>query len=206
MYKLLTAIKYKLSKFIHNKSAILSIEFIMIFLTSVCLIFIAIDFSLMLLQQGKIERINHSLASVLRERSSLYSNNGALSRDTFEYVTQQDVDQLARLAVKLLGRNDIALKVEQLHFDENSLEKIIDKKRSNQIDANGMNGQCKIDMAPFKTFVDYSSRSQLNRWLPLYRVTLCIPAKQSMLTKIISFIKNDKVINELSVSNLVVPR
>lgn len=196
----------RLIGFIYSKLGVLSFEFIMIALGVIFLIIIAVDFGLIFLQQGKIERVNHSLASVLRERETLYSNGGKLNKYEAEYITQQDVDQLAKLAIKLLDRNDIALKVEQLHFRINFDKKSIDQKRTNQIDAHGLNGQCHLKMKSLKEFQEYSSKTNLNRWLPLYRVTLCVPVKKSIFKKIMNKMEGTEIVNELSVSNLVVPR
>lgn len=196
----------KTKKFFYDKLGALSIEFIMVALAVFFLIIIAFDFGFLFLQQGKIERINHSLASILREREALYSNNGKLGKYESEYVTQQDVDQLAKLAIKLLGRNDIALKVEQLHFSLNIEERSIDENRTNQIDAHNLNGQCLLKMKPLKEFQEYSVKSKLNRWIPLYRITLCVPAKKSIFKKIINKMEGTEIVNELSISNIVVPR
>lgn len=196
----------KINNFFYNKVGVLSFEFIMITLGVFFLIIIAVDFGFIFLQQGKIERINHSLASVLRERESLYSNGGKLNKYEYEYITQQDVDQLAKLAIKLMSSDNIALKVEQLHFKINNDKRRIDKNRSNQIDAHGLNGQCQLKMKPLIEFQEYSSKSKFNRWLPLYRVTLCVPAKKSIFKKFMNKMEGTEIVNEISVSNIVVPR
>ncbi|MGL9735663.1 MAG: tight adherence pilus pseudopilin TadF [Symbiopectobacterium sp.] len=68
----------------------------------------------MFLNKGCIERVNHSLATVLHERTVLYHGK--------EILTQDDVNQLDLLAKMLLGESHIGEKynlyIDAIYFDE----------------------------------------------------------------------------------------
>jgi tight adherence protein F len=145
--------------------------------------------------QSKVERINYALASVFRERAMLYSSD--------ETISQPQANQLADLAVVMLGeqyRSQLCLIVESLSFRNKK-----DAREVAHYQTFSVNGsQCKAANRPLTTFASVSPMTIRGRWLPLYQVTLSVPAPEGMLHKLL---KNTQALStRVTVSNVVLAR
>ncbi|WP_034916611.1 tight adherence pilus pseudopilin TadF [Erwinia sp. 9145] len=145
--------------------------FIFTVLVSLCVG--AIDYGGFIAQRGRTESVSYSLASVLRERKHLY--------DDREIITQADVDQLAALAATLLDHPEAAnfcLSVESMTFRAGEERAVEDYRRYNS----GM-AQCNSTRPAtlLSDLTDLSVWSNRQRWIPLYQLTLSVPARKSSL-------------------------
>lgn len=157
-----------------------------------------------------MERVNHSLATVLCERTVLYHGK--------EILTQDDVNQLDLLAKMLLAESHIGEKynryVDAIYFDEDvKSEKKIKGKPISFTVVHVTDGNCptsefakdftkRIPLSPFSHADTGSTRTE--HWLPLYQVTLCTQGQYSLLLKILGAIGLS--VGNISVSNAVIPR
>lgn len=187
-----------------------AIEFFFYFLSILLLCFLLIDYGGYFLNKGYMERINNSLANVLRERTVFYKGSDILKLD--------DVHQLDMLAKVLFAESSIGgdynLYVDAIYFDEKveSERKIKGKPMSFAV-THIKDGSCaKSDLAmdfakriPLSPFSHPDSASaRVGYWLPVYQVTLCTQGQYSLLMKILRAIELS--IGNVSVSNAVIPR
>lgn len=121
---------------------------------------------------GKLDRISYSLAGIIRERNRLYSDD--------EMLTQNNVNDLVSLANNMLltsgiSSNNFAITVETLHFNPTESaapgNKIINDTKSEEFSV----GTCH-PIRSLREMADLSPYSNRGRWVPLYQVTLCLPA------------------------------
>lgn len=193
-----------------NEKGSVAIEFVFYFFAICLLCILLIDFSRFLLNKACLERVNNTLASILRERSALYQGKDVL--------TQKDVNQLDRLASTLLAETRIGeryqLYVDAVYFKESSRsEKIIKGKPDEFTGNNRSGGKCTkstfakdlnklIALSPF-SHADNESISQ-GHWLPVYQVTICAESDHSLFMK--TFESIGLPFENISVSNAVIPR
>lgn len=193
-----------------NEKGNIAIEFVFYFFAICLLCMLLIDFSRLLLDKSCLERVNNTLASVLRERSTLYHGKKVL--------TQKDVDQLDKLASTLLAETRIGgryqLYVDAIYFEGNSrAEKRIKGNPSEFTQGSRMWEGCHktavaksltkiIPLSPF-AHADNETTSQGN-WLPVYQVTICTEIEQSLFMK--AFKSIGLSFGNISVSNAVIPR
>lgn len=161
------------------------------------------------LNKGYLERVNHSLSSVLRERSALYQGR--------EMLTQDDVEQLDRLATLLLAENRIGkrhkLYIDAIYFSGNSRgEKTIREKREftatnrggvscpNSVFAKDSSKLSKL--SPFSNM--HTASTSMEHWLPVYQVTICSEGESSLFISMMSLIGLS--FGNISISNAVIPR
>lgn len=186
------------------------IEFFFYFFSIVLLCLLLIDYGRFFLNKGYMERVNHSLASVLRERTVLYRGE--------EILTQDDIDQLDKLAKRLLDESPIGkeynLYVDAIYFDDDSKSERKIKGEPISFTANNKaSDYCqKSDFA--KDFTKYtplspfshadSTSTRTGHWLPVYQVTLCTQGQYSLLVTILKNIGLS--IGNISISNAVIPR
>ncbi|MCW2480013.1 tight adherence pilus pseudopilin TadF [Candidatus Symbiopectobacterium sp. NZEC135] len=195
---------------IKSEKGSVAIEFFFYFLSVVLLCFLLVDYGRYFLNKGYMERINHSLATVLRERTVLYHGK--------ERLTQDDVNQLDLLAKMLLAESHIGEKynlyVDAIYFDEGvKTEKKMKGKPISFTVLHVTDSSCpksafaadltkRIPLSPFSHAGTGSTRTE--HWLPVYQVTLCTQGQYSVLMKILRAI--DLSIGNISVSNAVIPR
>lgn len=200
----------KLLSEIKSEKGSVAIEFFFYFFSIVLLCFLLVDYSRYFLNKGYMERVNHSLATVLRERTALYHGK--------EVLTQDDVNQLDLLAKMLLAESRIGEKynlyVDAIYFDEDvKLEKKIKDKPISFAVLHANNGNCpksefakdlakRIPLSPFSHADTGAARTE--HWLPVYQVTLCTQSQYSLLMKILRSIGPS--VGDISVSNAVIPR
>ena len=159
------------NKFIINSNGTVIIE--LVFVVTIIALFIKLLLSVAAYNStvGKLDRISYSIAGIVRERVKLYSNDNVL--------TQEQVNQLKLLTEQMLLNsgtpyNNVAMRIETLHFnDTDSSEpehKTIDDEKSVSFSiGNCQPAQLLRDMS------DLSPYGNTGRWIPLYRVTLCLP-------------------------------
>ncbi|AUX94015.1 tight adherence pilus pseudopilin TadF [Mixta gaviniae] len=145
--------------------------------------------------QSKIERINYALSSVFRERGALYN--------TDETLSQAQANQLADLAAVMLGeqyRSQLCLTVESLSFQDNTKERKVALHQTFSVNGS----RCPVVNTPLTQFAAMSPLTIRGRWLPLYQVTLSVPAPESTLHKLLN---NIQVLPAwVTVSNVVLAR
>lgn len=121
---------------------------------------------------GKLDRISYSLAGIVRERTLLYKSDNEL--------TQLQVDQLKKLAENMLSNSglaedNLAIKIETVHFNPTQSSAVGNKIINNAKSLSFNIGSCGPDK-PLRELIQLSSFSNTGRWIPLYQVTLCLPA------------------------------
>ncbi|CNH46349.1 tight adherence pilus pseudopilin TadF [Yersinia pekkanenii] len=155
--------------FITNRDGAIIVEFVFVIL--IITIFIKTLISVAQYQStvGKLDRISYSLAGIVRERDRLYENSNIL--------TQSNVNQLNILANNMLlasgiNNDNFEIMVETLHFNTSTPEdKIIDNTKSASLGS-----ETCLPTKPLREMVDLSPYGNRGRWIPLYQVTLCLPA------------------------------
>ncbi|MGP2541587.1 tight adherence pilus pseudopilin TadF [Yersinia sp. 2541 StPb PI] len=158
--------------FISNNNGSAIIEFSFVIFIIMLLIKLLISVTEYQSTVGKLDRISYSLAGIIRERNRLYSDD--------EILTQNNVNDLTTLASNMLltsgiSSDNFAITVETLHFNpaESAApgNKIINDTKSEEFSV----GICQPIMS-LREMDDLSPYSNRGRWVPLYQVTLCLPA------------------------------
>ncbi|CNC64814.1 putative tight adherance operon protein [Yersinia intermedia] len=158
--------------FIKNNSGSAIIEFSLVIFIIMLLIKLFISVTEYQSTIGKLDRISYSLAGIIRERNRLYSDD--------EMLTQNNVNDLVSLANNMLltsgiSSNNFAITVETLHFNPTESaapgNKIINDTKSEEFSV----GTCH-PIRSLREMADLSPYSNRGRWVPLYQVTLCLPA------------------------------
>ncbi|MFQ1016415.1 tight adherence pilus pseudopilin TadF [Gilliamella sp. BG7] len=210
--------------FFRNKDGIMSIEFAACFCLFSVLVFIIYDVYCSVMLQNKLERANYTVASIFRERSSIYpvidgssiqssisslcSNSNSCSQ-SHELFDNTQVEELRRLASSLLNGRDVALKIDGLFIfqDTNHPASIKDAKFATLSAKSCTSGTCNNEIENYFTslpsITDHSNSSLSNysklvpyvpritdptsglagRWIPLYRVSMCIVNEESLYLK-----------------------
>ncbi|WET15904.1 tight adherence pilus pseudopilin TadF [Yersinia intermedia] len=162
--------------FIKNNSGSAIIEFSLVIFIIMLLIKLFISVTEYQSTIGKLDRISYSLAGIIRERNRLYSDD--------EMLTQNNVNDLVSLANNMLltsgiSSNNFAITVETLHFNPTESaapgNKIINDTKSEEFSV----GTCH-PIRSLREMADLSPYSNRGRWVPLYQVTLCLPAPQGI--------------------------
>lgn len=174
-------------------SVIIEAAFIFSFISILCLG--ALDYGFYLVWKGKTERVSHSLTSVLRERSFFYAGR--------ENITQKDVDEAVKLLNIMFG-NQVAknacLVVETVNFREGANKKIQSYSK-----LYGGNKSCSLSPGKkLNSLPELSPYSVRSRWMPMYQVTLSIPAPAGTLHHILNRI--GMLPEKIVVSNIALPR
>lgn len=186
--------------FLFSKRASLAIESAFFILGTVLIMAIAMDFGMYLVRQNKLDRLSQSLALVIRERSALYhlyeNDNNA------EVITNEQVNELHRMAKKLLNDNSVNIRIDAIYFEKRSdKQQIIASTQTIVPDSGG----CQPLKTPLSNFANLSPYSNRNRWMPLYRITACQEGKASKFKRLINP-KSNEIIAGISSSSIVVPR
>lgn len=197
----------KIKQLLNNNQGSVTVEFIFIFfLFSVLLIFL-VDVAILQSTTGKLQRTSYSLLNVVKERN--ISDGGK------EEVTQEDVDKLKKLAVKLMGEADdklIDVTVQYYGFEAIKPQELggsstrPEKKTKSLSKELSTGGQCKAaystnitDAAPLTENFKGS-----NRYAAIYYVTVC--RKMTNLFKGLTLAKQDYESGWLRASALGVGR
>lgn len=190
-----------------NESGAVSVEAALYFVMFLVLCGLVADYSIVFINKGRLERVNHSLSSIIRDRTALYNGD--------EKIRNQDVDKLKKIADILMkesryagkfsiyvdaiyfngatggGRKDI------LSYDRYSVQS--DYKCS--LPTPNMNTEEIKSLSPWA----YSEKLKAERWSPLYQVSICVPGEESLFKKYLGVITGNKL-SDILVSNIVVPR
>lgn len=192
----------RLTSLLKNQRGAVTVEMAFVIMGFVFLLVMIVDFGTVMLRQSNLERTNTSLASVFREREALYHENYTLPKFAAEVITQEQTNQLGRLAVKLLNEPDLSMRVEAVYFTNNPAI-TVDRTVAFTFGST----PCGQNLEPLTSFNHLSPYSGLNRWIPLYRVTTCIPGKASWYKKIISHDdSNSGIVDGMIASNITLPR
>ena len=155
-------------------SLIVEAAFIFSFLATVTVA--CMEYGFWLAAKSEVERVNYSLASVVRERTQLYGKRENFSSD--------DIKQLYELAKNLTHHrynNELCLRVEAIGFTNNAKKTI-----SFQQKVDYGSELCKqITTASIQQKIEFSFFSSRQRWLPLYQVTLIIPTPKGTLDRLL---------------------
>ena len=212
--------------FFHNKNGSLTIEFAFCFLLFTLIVFIIYDVYTAIILQNKLERANYTVASVFRERSTLYKDRiknevevytADLCSDRWKcYVSSelfdlQQLNEMSDLASSLLNNREVALKIEALFILQDPKNQG-DLKKAKLVSfgknlLSCSNGGCSNSsikshfdslpamdkpsnnyqqLAPYVPKLIDSSIKLTGRWIPLYRVSMCIVNEESLYLKWIS--------------------
>ncbi|MGH1500337.1 tight adherence pilus pseudopilin TadF [Yersinia proxima] len=157
---------------ISNTHGAVIIEFIYITFIIIILIKILIFTSEHYSTVGKLDRISYSLSGMIRERTRLYGGDNKL--------TEEQVSQLRVLANKMLSNSglsesNVAITVETIHFNPTQSSEVEHKVINDTKSLSFSFGSCEPDK-PLKALTQLSPFSNAGRWIPLYQVTLCLPA------------------------------
>lgn len=157
-----------------NRRGSVAVEFAVISVLLIVFMFFLTDLVVRNATTGRLDRVAYSVAGIVRERVQLY--------DAREKLNQGDVDQIAKLAARMLTDMDLdadlsklQLVVEELHFEDitsiGSTRKDIDLYRRWQ---SGSAGGCTPPQA-LNQLTQLAPKGSYGRWVPLYQVTICLP-------------------------------
>lgn len=174
-----------------------AVEFAMMMLLLLAFIFFLTDLVVRQATIGRLDRVSYSVAGALRERIQLY--------DAREELNQRDVDQIARLAVRMLtdmheeaSLSNLGLVVEELHFEDTtsvgSTNKDISLYRRWQ---SGAGGTCSAPQTLNK-LTQLTPRGSYGRWVPLYQVTVCLPTT-SWYTRLTTSLTQDPLLTSFAI-------
>lgn len=232
------------NNFFHNKNGALPIEFAFCFLLFSILVFIIYDVYVTLMLQNKLERANYTVASVFRERSTLYQDKLKSSHDvykaglcssnktcydSYELFDSEQVKEMRNLASSLMNNREIAVQIEALFIlqDPNNPG---DLKKAKLVAAqgkdflscppSGCNGSIKSyfnslpamnnpssnyqQLAPYVPKLVDSSIAMTGRWVPIYRVSMCIVNEESLYLRWIKSNRKDSDVMPNLCSSVVV--
>ena len=232
------------NNFFHNKNGALSIEFAFCFLLFSILVFIIYDAYVTILLQNKLERANYTVASVFRERSTLYQDKLKSSHDvytaglcssnqtcydSYELFDSEQVKEMRNLASSLMNNREIAVQIEALFIlqDPNipgDLKKArlvaTQGKDFLSCPPSGCNSSIKSyfnslpamnnlssnyqQLAPYVPKLVDSSIAMTGRWVPIYRVSMCIVNEESLYLRWIKSNRKDSDVMPNLCSSVVV--
>lgn len=191
-----------------SDSGAVTIEAAGVFVCMIMLIFFVFDLSKLILNKGKVERVSHSIASIVRERTYLYNSQNLLTR--------QDVEDMADVAKRLLGDTfpgkNVAIQIETLYFDNgNKNSATIDDSMSvsystlfSSVSSCKAAGNTLKNAPELKNMTFWSERSSWG-WVPVYRVTVCVERDDfSGFSRFVGQIINMPA--SITISNVVMPR
>lgn len=155
-------------------SVIVEAAFIFSFLS---IITVAImEYGSWLALKSQVERVNYSIASIVRERTQLYAK-----RDSF---TNSDIKELYELAKNLTYHrydSTLCIRVESVHFQA-SEKKTISSIQKLDYGSKLCNS---LQVSELKNKIEYSPYSSRNRWLPLYQVSLILRTPKGTLNTVL---------------------
>lgn len=162
-----------MKRFLSNLNGSISVEASIVFGLLIVFIILVSDTGRALINQGKMERLSYSLASIIRERS-LYGD--------VQELVPNEAAQAYRILEKL-GNNYIpkdaklSAKIEALYFDDSSANTRT-PKASVVYDYGDL--QCSVPNS-MEDNANLSVLGTQGRFLSLFRVTVCIEQKNVFL-------------------------
>ena len=174
--KAIKRLKHKPPVSLSDTSGVVAIEASIIFSVLAILCMAMVDYGFWVTRKSALEAVSYSLVSVLRERTYLYAGR--------ENITQQDLDQLTKLAGTMLGDktfSELCITIERVDF-----EKKITNKIATYTQLSGGAKSCRLKPAvSLKELTGLSSWSNRNRWVPLYQVTLSVLVPQGTVSRLL---------------------
>lgn len=207
------------NKLCHERGAI-AIEAPFILFLIFVLIYFTVDLGTLLLNKGKVERVSHSLAAIIRERTALYNGSKTIS--------SREVDDLVIIGERMLRESfpvtNFAVKVNATNFIYDEHHNIIIDDRVGYIptsEKNGLlteitpqsfsyssNGRCE-EKTPLskEQLLNMTLESHRSDWqlVPVYQVTTCITRRDSNIFAAF-MAKHIPAVNQIVVTNVVMPR
>lgn len=191
-----------------SDSGAVTLEAAGVFVCMIMLIFFVFDLSKLILNKGKVERVSHSIASIVRERTYLYDKENLLTR--------QEVQDMADIAKRLLGDTfpgkNVAIQIETLYFNNgNKSSAIVDDSMSvsystyfSSISTCQAAGNTLKNTPSLKNMTFWSERTSWG-WVPIYRVTVCVEREDfSGFSRFVGRAINMPA--SITISNVVMPR
>lgn len=190
-----------------NQRGSVTVEMAFVIMGFVLILAIIVDFGVVMLRQSKLERTNASLASVFRERETFYrqtdNDDNYLGKYASEEIDQAQATQLGLLGIELLNEPDLSMRIDAVYFSADPLTPTVDRSLTFYFGSS----QCGPNIAPLADLTHLSPFSGFNRWMPLYRVTTCIPGRTSWYKNIISpNLPNENTVDSMMISNITLPR
>ncbi|ECJ7967789.1 flp pilus assembly surface protein TadF [Salmonella enterica] len=158
-----------------KNSGSVTVEFAFALLFLLVFMFFMVDLVVKQALVGKLDRVSYSVAGVLRERTQLYHS--------CELLNQNDVQEALELSRRMLkdmnssaDLSQMGIQVEELHFVQPYDLKYdtMTIKYNHSFSAGNVAG-----CAPPQTLASLkglSPKGSYGRWVPLYQVTVCLPA------------------------------
>jgi tight adherence protein F len=190
--------------FIRNRSGAVVIEAAFLLLFIGILIQLLIELTVRKLNQTELERVNFALAKVIRERGTLYDVDSSNFKES-NILTQDQVNDLALIGRKLIktsapAQKNFTLRVEGAYFKTDSSSPQIEK-----VIVYSYGNSCAIaNAAPLSDYSNLSAWTINKRWMPIYRVSICVPRGNSAIERIIN--RSLGLSDTISVSNIVLSR
>lgn len=198
-----------MKKFIPSEKGASAIEFAMYIFVFTILCGFIMDMSFSIVKKNNVERLNNSLFSILRERSTFFDSAANLS--------QNDLATLKSVADHFLMKSDgtiepYQLNIRQITFAANSTS-TIQRTTATSFKTDNLKG-CAIDdnLLPIANLSALSvwgrppttSSRAAASWYPVYEVTLCIPGAISYFHRAMGVFNND--LDSLYIRDAGLPR
>lgn len=211
---ILTFCRKTATRFMQQSKGAIAIEAAITLVAFVTVVALIIDLGSAFIQQSRLERATYTAATVFRERVALY--NDTLPGNKNRNITQIEVNQLQKIVSQLVSQTDLVVMVEELQFRSVTTPPVptapvVDTY--NTFIAAGptsSTGTCSTVLPTLNssTYTKLSPWSSRKRWLPIYRVTVCLPGEKSWYKSMINSSAGtpELTINELIAFNIVIPR
>lgn len=175
----------RISSFIRNNTASVTIEFAFMLILLCILFAFVIDFAILRSDLGKLDRASYSVLNIVKERTALWNGKGSYNSSS---ELEQEALTLQQVASRLVyGKSDgkIAMMVEYVSFqpanssDINQRQGRIDRYYSKQL------GDCRpaetLDKVAYQQKI--AAYAETSRFVPMYQITLCMQ-QQSLFKRI----------------------
>ncbi|BBV76437.1 hypothetical protein GR294_23955 [Raoultella sp. Lac2] len=190
----------KIKRALRDDRGSVAIEAGLYFVVFFVLCALLVDFSAVFLNKSYLERVTHSLASVVRERSVFYGER--------EELSQQEVSDLYDLAGVLLEESRLAGSRYQLVVEAAFFQSSGSKAQKNLLNTQSFSrgtGICRSRVAITSAQIAaLSPWDTKGRWLPVYQVTMCLPGGESLFKRALN--SAGIQIGDIAISNAVIPR
>lgn len=190
----------KIKRALRDDRGSVAIEAGLYFVVFFVLCALLVDFSAVFLNKSYLERVTHSLASVVRERSVFYGER--------EELSQQEVSDLYDLAGVLLEESRLAGSSYQLVVEAAFFQSSGSKAQKNLLNTQSFSrgtGICRSRVAITSAQIAaLSPWDTKGRWLPVYQVTMCLPGGESLFKRALN--SAGIQIGDIAISNAVIPR
>ncbi|GAA0509381.1 tight adherence pilus pseudopilin TadF [Tatumella terrea] len=187
-------VRQRIGAFVRNPQGSVVVEAAFIFVFLSVLTVAAMDYGFWIMARSKAERINYSLAAVIRERNTLYNGQ--------ETPGSSEVTELASLA-KFLAQDSTAsslcVRLESVSFKDSATRQV-DKYQK----ASAGKSRCEVNAPALTANLQLSPLSIRGRWIPLYQVSLSIPAPRGSLSALLR--RTGALPETITVSNIVLAR